>query len=119
MSKDNKKQLIDFNEAAQAIKEIQATLNEILANFKTQVSQPLIEESKKPETSPKETMKNTHKALQILIAITVVTHKLVKMVSVLDKQWEPEDEEPTVSDKEVILEFIRQMHKAGKLDFTY
>jgi hypothetical protein len=119
MSKKIKEELINFEKTAYSLNKIQTSIDELMSLFKEKMLAPFIKESRQAETNIETITSKTSKMVAFLMSLTAILHKIVKMTFFLDKQWEPAEEGPTVSDKEVILEFIRQMHKAGKLDFTY
>lgn len=112
-----KKQLIDFKNLATGVQKLKRILEELIMQLEEKVVVPLIKECQSDSIKSAELMTKTTKVMRFVTKISNVLYTLTKITILLEKQWIPESLSEVPSE-EYLLEYIRHMHKCGKLDFT-
>lgn len=117
MTIELKRQLVDFEKLASSVQRLKGMLEELVVQLEEKVVVPLIQEGKSDGVDSVELLTKTSKVMRFVNNVSNVIYKLTKITVLLDKQWIPQP--PTkVPSEEYLLNYIRYMHKCGKLDFT-
>jgi hypothetical protein len=117
MTIEIKKQLVDFENLANGAQMLKRILEELTMQLEEKVVTPLIKECQSDNIKSAEFMAKTTKVMRFVTKISNVIYTLTRITILLEKQWIPESLSEVPSE-EYLLEYIRHMHKCGKLDFT-
>ncbi len=117
MTIELKRQLVNFEKLASSVQRLKGILEELVVQLEEKVVAPLIQEGKSDVVNSVKLLIKTSRVMRFVNNVSNVIYKLTKITVLLDKQWTPQP--PTkVPSEEYLLNYIRYMHKCGKLDFT-
>ena len=117
MTIELKNQLVDFEELATIVQRLKGMLEELVVQLEEKVVAPLIKEGKSDSVKPAELLVKTSRVMRFVNNLSNVIYKLTKITILLEKQWVPKAP-LDIPSEEYLLNYIRYMHKCGKLDFT-
>lgn len=117
METELKNQLVDFKKLATSVQKLKVILEELIVQLEEKVVMPLINEGKSNKVKSVELLARTSKVMRFVNNVSTVIYKLTKITILLEKQWVVK-EQLNVPSEEYLLNYIRHMHKSGKLDFT-
>ena len=117
MTIELKRQLVDFEKLATSVQRLKGMLEELIIQLEEKMIAPLIKEGESDRVKPAELMVKTSRIMRFVNNISNVIYKLTKITVLLEKQWVPKAP-LDIPSEEYLLDYIRYMHKCGKLDFT-
>lgn len=117
MTIELKKELIDFENLANSVQKIKQMLEKLVVQLEEQVVTPLIEQSKAKRLQSVDLLNRASKIMRFVNNISSVIYRLTRITALIDKQWTPKSA-VKVPSEDYLLNYIRYMHKCGKLDFT-
>ena len=109
-----KQKALNFYKIASSITKLHNVVEKILDTLNDKVVEPLMQEANKPNTNPFGIMKSCKGMMYYLEAITKIMLKSTRMYALMEKYWTPAAPK-TNAPTEELHDYIREMHKMGKL----
>ena len=117
MNAELKAKLVKFDSLANTVNRLKEITEKIAIMVEEKVVAPLFEEVASEGVTSGATLKKATKVSRFVGTVSNILYKLAKITVLLEDRWVPYVP-PKIPSEEYMLNYIRYMHKTGKLDFT-